>query len=221
MEAELADLREQMNKNSRNSSRPPSSDGPGVAAKAGKSTKSRRKRGGQKGHKGTTRKLVPVEEVKASFDIMPDVCSCCGLPLTDIDADPYRHQVTEIPPVVAEVKEYRLHTLTCQGCGVATRAQLPGGVPQGAFGPRLQAMVSLASGHYHLSKRKTKELMADFFQADVGLGSIPTMEQRTSEALDEPVEEAREYVKEQFIWMRQVGAKRTTKPGYGLPRPRG
>jgi transposase len=199
METELADLREQVNRNSRNSSRPPSSDGPGVPAKASKGDRNRRKRGAQKGHKGTKRKLVPVEEVKESFDITPDVCSCCELPLTGIDAEPYRHQVTEIPPAVAEVSEYRLHTLTCQGCGAETRAELPAGVPQGAFGPRLQAMVSLASGHYHLSKRKTKDLMADFFQADVGLGSIPTMEQRTSEAIHEPVEEAREYVKRQPV----------------------
>jgi transposase len=199
LEADLADLREQVNKNSRNSSRPPSSDGPGVSAKARKSAKSKRKRGGQKGHKGRTRKLVPVEDVKESFDITPDVCSCCGLSLTGIDSEPYRHQVTEIPPVVAEVKEYRLHSLKCQGCGTVTRAELPTGVPQGAFGPRLQAMVSLASGHYHLSKRKTKELMADFFQAHVGLGSIPTIEQRTSETLHGPVEEARQYVKEQPV----------------------
>jgi transposase len=98
---------------------------------------------------------------------------------------------------VAEVTEYRLHTLACSECGAETRAELPAGVPQGAFGPHLQAMVALSSGHYHLSKRKTKELMADFFQAEVSLGSIPALEQRASEAVREPVEEAREYVKTQ------------------------
>jgi transposase len=119
--------------------------------------------------------------------------------LTGIDPEPYHHQVTEIPPAVAQVNEYRLHTLTCQRCGVETRAELPAGVPQGGFGPRLQAMVSLATGRYHLSKRKTKELMADFFQADVGLGSVPMLEQRTSELLDEPVTQAHEYVKKQAV----------------------
>jgi transposase len=74
---------------------------------------------------------------------------------------------------------------------------LPAGVPQGAFAPRLQAMVSLLGGHYHLSKRKTEELMADFFQVDVSLGSIPALEQRTSKAICEPVQAAREYVKTQ------------------------
>ncbi len=199
MEAELADLREQVNGNSRNSSRPPSSDGPSVPPRTSKRAKSGRRRGAQKGHKGTTRKLVPVEEAKESFDITPVMCSCCGGTLTGTDPEPYRHQVTKIPPTVAEVSEYRLHTLTCPGCGAETPAKLPAGVPRGAFGPRLQAMVSLASGHYHLSKRKTEELMADFFQAEVCLGSVSALEQRTSEAIREPVEEAREHVRAQPV----------------------
>ena len=160
MEAELADLREQVNRNSRNSSQPPSSDGPQVPLQPRKRTKSGRKRGAQKGHKGTTRKLVPVAQVKDVRDVKPEACRHCGHELVGEDPEPYRHQVTEIPPVVAEMTEHRLHTLTCPECGAQTRAELPAGVPRGAFGPRLQAMVSLASGHYHLSRRKTEELMA-------------------------------------------------------------
>jgi hypothetical protein len=41
--------------------------------------------------------------------------------------------------------------------------------------------------------------MADFFKADVSLGSVPTLEQRTSEAIRKPVEEAREYVQAQPV----------------------
>lgn len=77
------------------------------------------------------------------------------------DAESYRHQVTDIPPVVAEVTEYWVHTLICEGCGAETSAELPAGVPQGAFGPRLQAMVSLLSGRCHLSKRDMAEVMTD------------------------------------------------------------
>lgn len=199
LEAEVAALREQLNRNSHNSSQPPSSDGPDVPRKPRRRAKSKRKRGGQPGHQGTTRKLVPVEHVKEVHTIKPDTCRRCGHELVGEDPEPYRHQVTEIPPVVAEVTEYRLHTLTCPGCGAETRAELPAGVPQGAFGPRLQAMVSLLSGRYHLSKRDTVDVMGDFFQADVSLGSIPTLEQRTSEVIREPVEAAREYVKEQPV----------------------
>jgi len=198
LEAELAALREQVKRNSRNSSKPPSSDGPDVPPKPRKPSKSKRKRGGQPGHEGTTRKLVPIEQVKDSHDIKPQTCHKCGHALEgQEDSEPYRHQVIEIPPVVAEVVEYRLHTLTCPKCGSETRGELPLGVPQGAFGPRLQAMVSALSGRYRLSKRDTAEVMNDFFQADVSVGSICALEQRCSEAISEPVEEAREYVKGQ------------------------
>ena len=67
--AEVAELREQINRNSSNSSQPPSSDGPDVASKAGRRSKRKRQRGGQPGHKGATRKLVPIEQVKKSYDL--------------------------------------------------------------------------------------------------------------------------------------------------------
>ena len=143
LEDQIASLREQVNRNSRNSSRPPSSDGPEVIRKPRPRAKSGRKRGAQKGHRGTTRKLVPVEQVKEVHDVKPDVCRHCGQELMGEDPEPFRHQVTDIPPVIAEVAEYRLHTLACPECGIETRAELPAGVPQGAFGPRLQSMVSL------------------------------------------------------------------------------
>jgi transposase len=67
-------------------------------------------------------------------------------------------------------------------------------------------MVSLLSGRYHLSKRETADVMADFFQADVSLGSVPALEHRTSEAIREPVEEARKSVKtESVIHMDETG----------------
>lgn len=199
LEAEIAELKERVNRNSRNSSKPPSSDGPDVPPKTSGGTKSKRQRGGQPGHEGKTRKLVPIEQVKESHDIRPGVCRQCGKELEGEDTEPYRHQVTEIPPTVAEVFEYRLHTLSCSACGCDTCAELPPGVPTGAFGPRLQAMVSLLTGRYRLSKRDTAEVMDDFFQAKISLGSVTTQEHRTSEALSDVVAEAREYVKEQSV----------------------
>lgn len=206
LEAEVAALHEQLHRNSGNSSQPPSSDGPKKGTKAVRRPKSERQRGGQPGHAGTTRKLVPLAQVKASYDLKPPACHQCGQPLAGEDAAPYRHQVTDIPPVVAEVTEYRLHTLVCDGCGAETTAELPAGVPPGAFGPRLQAMVALLSGRYHLSKRDGAEVMTDFFQVEVSLGSVPRLEQRTSEAIQEPVNEARAYIKRQpVIHMDETG----------------
>ena len=181
LEAEVAELREQLNRNSSNSSQPPSSDGPDVTSKPAGHAKVNRQRGGQPGHKGSSRKLVPLEQVNKSYELKAEQCRQCGQQLAGTDPEPYRHQVTDIPPVVAEVTEYRLHSLTCPECGTESRAALPTGVPNSAFGPRLQAMVSLLSGRYHLSKRDVAEVMSDFFQADLSLGSVSTLEQRTSQ----------------------------------------
>ena len=197
LEVEVAKLREQVNRNSGNSSQPPSSDGPGVVKGKNEKKGSGRKRGGQPGHPGNQRKLVAVEELKAAYNIKPHNCRHCGENLMGEDAQPYRHQVAEIPPVKIEVTEYRLHTLTCECCGTKTRAKLPEGVPQGGFGPRFQAQVSILSGKYHLSKRETVGILDDFYGVDLGLGSVPKLEKRTSAAIAPAVEEARVYVRTQ------------------------
>lgn len=197
LEVEVAKLREQANRNSGNSSKPPSSDGPGVAKGKSEKKRSGRKQGGQPGHPGAQRKLVAVEELKAGYDIKPDTCRCCGENLVGEDAAPYRHQVAEIPPAKIEVTEYRLHTLTCESCGTDTRAKLPEGVPQGGFGPRFQAQASILSGKYHLSKRETVGIMDDFYDVKLGLGSVPKLEKRTSAAIAPAVEDARVYVRSQ------------------------
>lgn len=185
-----------MNRNSQNSSQPPSSDGPEQeASKSG--TKEGRKRGGQAGHKKHERPLLPIEQVKEVIEVKPSSCRKCGQALSGGDDEPLRHQVTEIPPVEAETIEYQLHRLACPDCQISTCAQLPEGVPAGAFGPRLQAMVAMLSGRYHLSKRESCQLMDDFFQVKLGLGTIPKLEKRTSEALEEPVDAAQMYVKAQ------------------------
>ena len=64
LEVEVAHLRMQINRNSSNSSQPPSSDGPDVVKPETKKKHSGLNRGGQTGHPGTNRKLVPVEELK-------------------------------------------------------------------------------------------------------------------------------------------------------------
>ena len=199
LEVEVARLREQLNRNSGNSSQPPSSDGPGIVRSKGTKKKgSGRKRGGQKGHAGMQRKLVPIEELKAVHDLKPAACHGCGELLDGEDLHPYRHQVAEIPPVKVEVTEYRLHAITCLTCGTTTRAKLTKGIPQGGFGPRFQSMVSILSGRYHLSKRETVGILRDFFNVALGLGSVPKLEKRTSAAIAQVVEEARIYARSQM-----------------------
>ena len=88
-------VEEQIKKNSKNSSRPPSTDGL-EKKKSEKSNEVKRKRGGQKGHKGHERHLYESSVCEEIYVHQPEVCKDCGTELKGLDEKPYRHQVVEI-----------------------------------------------------------------------------------------------------------------------------
>ena len=199
LESLVQELQARLAISSSNSSRPPSSDGPGAAPPQPPATASGLRRGGQPGHPKHERRLLPPERVTQTTILLPPACRCCGKPLHGRDPAPYQHQVVEIPPLLAQAHDYWLHSLPCQDCQISTRAVLPSGVPAGCFGPRLQAMIAVCSGQYHLSKRMIAQMMGDFFDADLSLGSVANIEADTSAALAAPVADAMAHVQEQPV----------------------
>ncbi len=192
----LAQVEEQQRQHSQNSSRPPSSDPPGAPRRPPRRS-SGHPPGGQPGHPGAYRALKPPDEVAHIEVVRPAHCAQCGGRLAGADPTPLRHQVTELPRPRAETVEYQLHRLACAACGSVTTPPLPVGVPTGAFGPRLQAIVSLLGGRYQLSDRQVQEVLATLFGVELGLGSVPALKQATSAALAAPVAEAQAYVQAQ------------------------
>jgi len=198
LQAEVTQLREQVGRNSQNSSQPPSSDAPNAPPRP-KRPPSGRKPGGQPGHTGHGRKLIPVEQVQHVIDLKPTACDQCGALLLGEDAQPVRHQVTELPRVEPEVTEYRQHSLTCLGCGAQTVAEFPAEMPAGSFGPRVQATVGYLTGRIGVSQRDVAEVFQTIFHTDLSLGSIPAQEDQVSAALAEPVQAVQTYVQQQPV----------------------
>ncbi len=198
LEATVKDLTERLQQDSQNSSRPPSSD------RASRKRRERRRRqpsgrrpGGQPGHSGQTRELISVEDVDEVITLKPSSCVTCQHELIGEDPRPHRHQVIEIPPIRPVVSEYQVHRLGCEVCGDTTVADWPYGTPTGLIGPRAQAMASLCTGAYRLSKRTTQRVLDDLFGLSLSVGTLSHLEAATTEALAAPVEEARAYVQEQ------------------------
>jgi transposase len=152
--ARLAELEARLNQTSRNSSVPPSSAHPHAKPKRDHE-RSRRQRGGQPGHRKHERPLLPPEQCTDVQELKPSNCRRCGQGLAGADPDPLRHQVWELPVIRPEVIEYRRHRLVCPGCGEATCALLPTGVPEGQSGPRLVAFAGLLMAFFRQSKRRT------------------------------------------------------------------
>ncbi|MBE9180932.1 IS66 family transposase, partial [Oculatella sp. LEGE 06141] len=112
LKAENQLLKEQVQQNSNNSSKPPSQDqGKGFKPKERK--QGSKKRGGQPGHEGHERPFYPVEQCQSIEDYYPGECIHCGEALAGEDSEPYRIQTIEIPKLLPEVREHRFHALRC------------------------------------------------------------------------------------------------------------
>jgi transposase len=198
LEQRIADLEERLGKNSTNSSKPPSTDPPSVKRRP-PAPASGRKRGGQPGHRRKARSLVPPEQLRQVFECKPPRCRWCKDALAGDDPEPIRHQVAEVPPVLPVVDEYRLHRLVCPRCRTSTCAALPPGVPKGAFGPRLRAILSVLAGGYRLGKRPIRQLAFDLLGLTISTGMIARLERRGAAELADPVEELRQYVRDAAV----------------------
>ena len=206
--ARIAELEEQLGKSSRNSGKPPSTDSPRQEAERKKAaerkqaakaitrpSKKRRKPGGQPGHAKLTRRLVPPAEVDRHHDCIPERCECCKLKLRGRDPDPQLHQVFHLPEVRPTVDQYALHALQCTDCEHVTRGRLPAGVPRGAFGPSVVAVVTLLIGVCRLGKRTVQQVLADLFGLELSLGAVVGCQKLGSAALETPVNQARNFVR--------------------------
>lgn len=146
-ERRLKELEEKVEKNSRNSSKPPSSDGLKKGA-AEPRKRGEKPTGGQPGHKGITRPMA--ENPDEIREIRPTGHCACGASLDDQAARlGERRQQFEIPEPKYVVTEYRQMRVFCP-CGLEHRGEFPAGItPHVSFGPRLKAYaVGLVQGHF-------------------------------------------------------------------------
>jgi transposase len=183
-------LKEQLERNSSNSGKPPSSDSPGQrAARHGKGATGG-KRGGQPGHTGSKRGLVPPEEVTETKPLFPAECENCFAALPQVpNAKPQLFQTVELPPLKPHVTQYERHCVSCPKCRHKTWASTDS-IPTTPFGPRLSAVIGLLTGIYHLSRRSAVSLVGDVLGIHLSLGAVSTIEGRVSEAVKAPVDEA-------------------------------
>ena len=192
LQAQVTELQMRMGQTSQNSSRPPSSDPPDAPARPPRPA-SGRKRGAQPGHARHARELLPANEVDEVIEHHPGVCPECqaalAVDLPDV-GEAARQQVWELPEVKPHVTEHRYHRVTCPHCGAEVAAERPVGVPAGAFGARVVALVGLLHGRYRLSVREIVALLLDIYHLPLSPGAVSALCHMLSQALAAPYRES-------------------------------
>jgi transposase len=156
-------LEAQLAKNSRNSSKPPGSDG----LKKPPQTKSSRKpsgkaSGGQPGHKGAS--LAQVENPDVIVPHPVSSCGECGLSLASKVVDAIeKRQVFDLPPLNLIVTEHQAEQKTCS-CGCVTTGTFPAEVTAPVqYGPWVQALVVYLSTYQFIPFGRLKEFFSELF----------------------------------------------------------
>jgi transposase len=172
----IAELEERLNKNSKNSSKPPSSDR--------KSNHNDQKNKGRRFRNGVNRAPIPPEKVDQFTDCIMTNCPDCGSDQLSKDGSECLQQI-ELPEVKAIVTQFNRLRYTCGCCGNRSKSSLPSGIPNSAFGPRLMALIATLTGAFHLSKRDAISLLSDLYEIDICEGSIINVEERVANAIAE------------------------------------
>lgn len=194
----VKELETQNKQNSRNSSRPPSSDK--FRTKPAFPRKSGGKVGGKFGHDGGTLKMVETADIVVEYQA--SICAGCGKahfqePLTVRG----RRQVFDIPAPKVEVTEHRVLDWVCCGCAHENGGKFPDLVSAPAqYGLRLQTMGVLLNNAYNLPRNKVQLIFKDLFGINLNESTLQTH----CESAYARLEKEETYIKNQLLTSKLV-----------------
>jgi len=172
LEAENQELRGKLAKNSRNSSKPPSTDGYKKPKPKSLRKSSGKKSGGQQGHTGA--RLERVETPDRT--ILHPVANCqeCGHSLKQSPATGHRsRQVIDVPPLKLEVTEHQVEQKLCPDCGCQNEAPFPVEAKTSVqYGSRLKSLLVYLNQYQLLPYERTVQLVEDLFSRTISQGTL-------------------------------------------------
>jgi transposase len=193
---EIERLKAIINRDSRDSSKPPSSDLLKKSEKAKEPLPEERKRkpGGQAGHQGKTRKGFGKID---KFEIVKiEQCpNCGGTSWTELGLK--TRQTARLREKPIEVVEYQQHQCRCQNCSTVVWGEMPGDViGEQDLEANLQAMLVWLGTYAHMSYEKQQEWLEQM-GVEIGTGTLVATTERVAESIKGKVEELANWIAKQ------------------------
>lgn len=187
LETKVTELEARLNRNSRNSNQPPSSDG--LKKPPRQSSRSKRNQGGQKGRSGQTLRFSDDPDQIIRHEAA--TCQDCGADLNGVTGTVLtRRQEIELPEQPVQIIEHQQVERVCPCCGHRNRGALPGHLRGNVqYGRRFKAFCAYVMVYQLLPYERTAELLATLFGYQPGGGTLKRLLEEAYAAL-EPIEQA-------------------------------
>jgi len=188
----LQALQARLAKTSRNSSKPPASDGYGKVKRTASLRQSGQKpNGGQPGHDGHT--LMASDHPDQTLTHEVPRCGHCQASLQGVEMAGYEErQVFDLPAMRIEVTAHRAEIKVCPACGHTSKGAFPPSVTHAVqYGPGVQTLASYFTNHHYIPVERTAEIFEDLVQHRVSEATVL----QASEQLDTCIAPSTEAVK--------------------------
>ncbi len=180
------------NKDSTNSSKPPSSD---IVKPPKKTVSGSRQRGGQPGHAPQQRAAFRPEEIEQVQRHEYESCPQCGGPVDQLSTPAEVIQQAELVERPLLITEHQSYTCRCRVCARNfTHAIPPSIATTGTFGPRLMAHIAYLKGACHASFRTIQQWLQETCGLQISTGTLAKICQRMARSLQPAYDELRRQI---------------------------
>jgi transposase len=211
---ELSEKIARLEKNSSNSSKPPSTDITRASKTETAVPGQKRKQGAQKGHKKHERPPFPPEQIDKTIVHELQQCPHCGSRLKLVTENAESRQQIELVTKPYEITEHQYNLYWCEACQAYHAAQ-PAEADKNLFGPKLMAVTAYLKDRGHMSYTTIQAALKDLFGIPVSTGFLINQIKLVSESLKESYEElAGQLPEAEHLHADETGRERPdNKPG--------